>query len=76
MSMDDYVVLWSPHQKCFHMETVDEMLKRNRSIFARQDLGDYIVLSFEKDHAAASDSIKKLRELRDKTTTADDNEFA
>jgi len=53
MSIDDHVVLWSPHQKCFHVETVKEMLETNRQIFARQDKGDYIVLGFERTYEAA-----------------------
>jgi hypothetical protein len=34
MSIDDYVVEWSPHQKQFHVETVKQMLKCNARIFA------------------------------------------
>ncbi len=53
VNVDTYVVLWSPHQKAFHIETVGEMLRHNRDIFTDQGLGDYIVLSFAKSHEEA-----------------------
>jgi hypothetical protein len=76
MSIDDYVVLWSPHQKQFHVETVASMLKTNRRIFARQSLGDYIVLSFEDSHKAAHAAARKLEKIIDKDAPGDEDESA
>jgi hypothetical protein len=76
MSIDDYVVEWSPHQKQFHVETVKQMLKCNARIFARQSLGDYVVLSFEKDREAAHATIKELRKIIEKDTPANEDESA
>jgi len=47
-----YAVLWSPHQNAFGIETVDEMLKTNLSIFADGGKGDFIVLGFAESWAA------------------------
>ena len=61
MTIGDYVVLWSPHQNQFHVETINQMLTKNMNIFSRQSLGDYIVLGFEHSHEDASESCRRLR---------------
>ena len=56
-----HVVLWSPHQKCFHVETFESMLATNRKIFAEQNVGDYIVLALASSREEANDITVKLR---------------
>ena len=63
-----YVVLWSPSQKCFHVETFDSMLATNRKIFAEQNKGDYIILSLARSHDEASEIVLKLRMSRPVTS--------
>lgn len=47
MTQDSYVVLWSPHRKQFHIETVADRLQRNRRIFKLgKPEGDFIALAY------------------------------
>ena len=63
-----YVVLWSPSQKCFHVETFESMLATNRKIFAEQNTGDYVVLSLARSHDEAHEIVLKLRASRPATS--------
>jgi len=65
MIVDDYVVLWSPHQRYFHVETVGEMLEKNLAIFQRGERADYIVLGFERTQSAADAVVERLKPIRD-----------
>lgn len=71
MSTSDYVVLWSPHQKKVHVETVERMMKRNEMIFIKQQLGDYIVLRFEKTRDDAWRHAKAYRKWIDEKNKGD-----
>ncbi len=68
-----YVVLWSPHQRHFHVETVSEMLETNLRIYAEHKLGDYILLSFAADHSEAHKIAGKLRQLHETPEEADED---
>ena len=70
---DSYVVLWSPHQKTFHVQTVSEMIRQNRIVFGRQCAGgDFIVLGFagtkEEAQDISSTLIAHRNNLIDKNT--------
>jgi hypothetical protein len=58
---ENYVVLWSPRQRLFHIETVSDMLKNNLRIYKQQTLGDYILVSFAKDFEQASEIADRFR---------------
>jgi len=60
-----HVVLWSPHQKQFHHETVGEMLKTNLRIYFEDRLGDYTVLAFADSSKAAHLIVEKLAEKKE-----------
>jgi len=71
---DTYVVLWSPHQRQFHIETVAVMLKTNLRIYANGTLGDYILLSFASDHDEAGRIADELRDLHKNQDDPGDDE--
>lgn len=58
---DAYVLLWSPHQKHFHIEPFEKMLATNRRIFSQDTLGDYILL-------AITETAQEANQLADKLT--------
>lgn len=74
MNIDDlmslYVLLWSPSQKCFHIELVSEMILENIQVYYGNLPGDYIVLQITNSHeeaANAADELNnKLNELKEK----------
>jgi hypothetical protein len=49
------VVLWSPHQNAFSIETVDDMLKANLAVFLDGNKGDFILLGFAETLSNARD---------------------
>ena len=49
ITKDTWVVLWSPHQRQFHLETFGKMIQTNNEIFHRGSEGDYILLALAKD---------------------------
>ncbi|HEY4713647.1 MAG TPA: hypothetical protein VIH30_05350 [Aquirhabdus sp.] len=54
ITQDSYVVLWSPHRKQFHVETVADRLQRNRRIFKLgKPEGDFIALAYANSHEEA-----------------------
>ncbi len=54
ITKDSYVVLWSPHRKQFHIETVADRLQRNRRIFKLgKPEGDFIALAYANSHEEA-----------------------
>ncbi len=54
ITQDSYVVLWSPHRKQFHVETVADRLSRNRRIFKLgKPEGDFIALAYANSHEDA-----------------------
>jgi hypothetical protein len=47
ITSSSYVVLWSPHRKQFHIETVGDRLQRNRRIFKLgKPEGDFFALDY------------------------------
>ncbi len=51
ITKDSYVILWSPHRKQFHIETVADRLQRNRRIFKLgKPEGDFIALAYAHNH--------------------------
>jgi len=63
--LDYYVVSWQLDKNAsgFHAETVADMLKRNRGIFATQYPTNYIALSFEKSQDAANAAIEEFQNI-------------
>lgn len=59
---DTWVVLWSPHQECFHIETLGEMFRTNMRIYAEGLKGDYIFLGFAESSKQASEFIDQIKE--------------
>jgi len=55
-----HVVLWSPHQRQFHIETLKQMLDTNLRIYFAQNVGDYILLAFAKSSDEAGKIIDTL----------------
>lgn len=54
ITQDSYVVLWSPHRKQFHVETLADRLQRNRRIFKLgKPEGDFIALAYANSHEDA-----------------------
>ena len=69
---DSYVVLWSPHQNVFHVQTVSEMIRQNRFVFNQQRPGgDYIVLGFSKTKKEAQAASSKLIAHRNNSVDKD-----
>jgi hypothetical protein len=67
MNDKNYVVLWSPHQNSFQVETVGEMLVTNLRNFQNQQAGDFVVLAFSEDYEEAKalcQSFQKVRNSR------------
>ena len=65
ITQDSYVVLWSPHRKQFHIETVAERLQRNRRIFKLgKPEGDFIALAYANSHEDALAIQKKYESDR------------
>jgi len=63
---NSYVVLWSPHQNVFHVQTVSEMIRQNRFVFNQQRTGgDYIVLGFARTREEAQAESSRLIAHRD-----------
>lgn len=59
---DTWVVLWSPHQECFHIETLGEMLRTNMRIYAEGRKGDYILLGFAESSKEAAEFADHIKE--------------
>ncbi|MDD5058398.1 MAG: hypothetical protein PHQ60_11055 [Sideroxydans sp.] len=51
--LNDFVILWSPKQDAFHIQTISDMLHTNREILINEQDGDFIVLAFAKSRADA-----------------------
>lgn len=63
---DGFVVLWSPDQNQFHVETINEMLESNIRIYLQQKRVGYIVLSFADSAEEAHQIIEMFEESRAK----------
>ena len=61
---ESYVVNWSERQKCFHVETVEEMLLRNRLNFDQSSEVDFVPLSFAATSTEAHEAVAKYRQIR------------
>jgi hypothetical protein len=61
---ENYVVNWSERQKCFHVETVEQMLFRNRQNFDQSVEIDFVPLSFAASITEANEAAGKYRQMR------------
>jgi hypothetical protein len=61
---ESYVVNWSERQKCFHVETVEEMIFRNRLNFDESVEVDFVPLSFAASSTEAHEAAAKYRQMR------------
>jgi len=59
-----YVALWSPSQKCFHVETKEEMLERNIAQCMRNSCADYITLGIYPTREECNDLIELIKKRR------------
>ena len=39
------VVEWSPSQKCFHVESIEEMIRCNQRVFRGETITDYLPIA-------------------------------
>jgi hypothetical protein len=62
---ESWVTNWSERQKCFHVETLEEMLLRNRRNFERSVEVDFVPLSFAASITEANEAAAKYRQIRD-----------
>jgi hypothetical protein len=59
-----WIVSWSERQKCFHVETVEEMLLRNRDNFERHTGVDFVPLCIEDSIKDANKAVEEYRRMR------------
>jgi len=62
---NSWVVLWSPRQKLFHLETWDQMMNSNYKIFKRDSGGDFILMGVFESRDEAELLLKDLKKIRD-----------
>ena len=60
----DYVVNWSEHQKCFNIETIKEMLHRNRENFQHGAAVDLVPIAFAASFKDANEIAETYRQKR------------
>jgi hypothetical protein len=60
----DYVVNWSEHQKCFHIETIEEMFLRTRENFERGAAIDFVPIAFAASFKDADEIAETYRRKR------------
>ncbi len=58
-----HVVEWSPSQKCFHLQSYEEMIRDNLSVFKRGSMTDYLCIGIFETYEQASNYIHQLREM-------------
>jgi hypothetical protein len=61
-----HVVEWSPSQKCFHLQTLVEMIRDNLSVFKKESMTDYLCIGIFETHDQASKYIRHLWEKWEK----------
>ena len=61
-----HVVEWSLSQQCFHLQSYEEMIRDNLSVFKRESMTDYLCDGIFKTYEQASNYIKNLRERLEK----------
>jgi hypothetical protein len=61
---ESWVVNWSERQQCFHVETVEEMLLRNRDNFEHHEEVDFVPLRFADSIKEANEAAEKYRQMR------------
>jgi hypothetical protein len=59
------VIEYSPSQKCFHVESVAEMLQCNLRVFRGQTLTDYLPIAVFEDYEEVYAFLKKAHEILD-----------
>lgn len=67
---NDFVLEWSQSQSCFHIEQLEDALKRNCEAFADNRQSDYIILLSGLSHRMASAAADILREKEGKASVA------
>ncbi len=64
IQIETYVITWSTSQKCFHIETIKQMLATNQHAFKHKSELDFIVLGFAATNEAAQAIADTLRAQR------------
>jgi len=67
MILDLYVVEWSPSQRCFHLQTVIEMVRDNLNVLMGKSITDYLCVGVFESYDQASDFIARLQKKLDDT---------
>jgi len=62
--MKQHVVNWSEQQKCFHIETVEEMLARNQDNFEHCAQVDFTPIAFAASFSEANKIAETYRQKR------------
>ncbi len=60
MKDNDYVLQWSFKQRCWHIETVDDMLRSNLRAFAENRELEYIPVAIGITHKTANELSRML----------------
>lgn len=61
---ESYVVNWRERYKCFHVETLEEMLLRNRRNFEQSVEVDFVPITFAASITEANEAAEKYRQIR------------
>jgi hypothetical protein len=59
-----FVVQWSKTAKCFHTDTIKEMLEKNHCAYMENRASDYLVVAFANTYSEGQKIIAKLEEKR------------
>ena len=59
------VVEWSQSQKCFHVESLLEMLQSNRRVFRGESMTDYLPIGIFEKSADLERFMEKAYQVRD-----------
>ena len=65
-TIGEWVTLWSPQQKAFHVETTREMLRKNMTSYMEGTPNQYICVAIVNSHDEAHEIIKILKDGRHK----------
>ena len=60
------VVEWSPSQKCFHVQTISEMIRDNQKVFRGESITDYLPIGIFQEYSDVERFIGKAHEVLEK----------
>lgn len=63
---DLQVAEWSPSQKCFHIHSVEEMVKYNQRIFLENLQADYFPIGIFKTQEALNQFLREAHEYQER----------